>query len=821
MTSKKPLQKNKAAPMFDERTFRLMFEGHSAVMLLVEPHTGNILDANQAAVDFYGYSESKLCSMSINEINTLPPQQVAAERQKAISAERNYFVFSHRLSSGEERVVEVHSSPIALHEKQLLFSIIHDITERKQAEDLLERTHKNYEAFFNSIDDFLFVLDEQGNIIHTNKTVTDRLGYSTAELLGNSVLMVHPPERREEAGRIVGEMLAGTAEFCPVPIMAKSGLQIPVETRVTPGFWDDKPAIFGVTKDISQIKLSEEKFSKAFQSNSALMALSRFEDGAYIDVNAVFLKTLGFTRDDVIGKTSTGLHLFADAEQRNQLIEKIKQDGTVKDIELTVQTKDGSLRDGLFSADTIYIGEDLCLLTVMVDITERKRIVEALAEESARRQALFEQSPDGILIIDPQTARFLEFNTAAHQQLGYSREEFAELSILDVEVSETADQTRARIDHVIKNGRADFETLQRIKQGDVRTVHVKAQIVNVREHPVYYCIWRDVTERKQMEEALRQSDAMFQSLFEFAPDAIVAMNREGIIMRVNAQTEAMFGYRREELRGQSVEILIPERFSLRHVGHRAGYADNPYARAMGTGLKFYGRRKDRSEFPVEVSLGTLETSSETLILSTIRDVTERKQVEAELRRSKETLDIAHHALERSFEREQQLARTDALTGVHNRRFLFELAEREFEAAMRYRPPLSILMFDIDYFKNINDTFGHSMGDKVLQQITQVVRAEIRSADVIGRYGGDEFVVLLPHTSTQESLPLAERLHACIAAIQLETDKGQLSVTVSIGISQTIHQAVQPDTVEDLFLRADQALYAAKHGGRNRTVIFEK
>ena len=142
--------------------------------------------------------------------------------------------------------------------------VMTDISERKQTEDVLARTQQNYETFFNTIDEFLFVLDQQGNIIHTNSTVVERLGYTSKELFGKPVLMLHPPERREEAGRIVAEMLNGGTEFCPVPIVTKSGVQIPVETRVSHGFWDGKPVIFGVTKDIAKIKLSEEKFSKIF-----------------------------------------------------------------------------------------------------------------------------------------------------------------------------------------------------------------------------------------------------------------------------------------------------------------------------------------------------------------------------------------------------------------------------------------------------------------------------------------------------------------------------------------------------------------------------
>ncbi|MCX6067447.1 MAG: GGDEF domain-containing protein, partial [Chloroflexi bacterium] len=190
----------------------------------------------------------------------------------------------------------------------------------------------------------------------------------------------------------------------------------------------------------------------------------------------------------------------------------------------------------------------------------------------------------------------------------------------------------------------------------------------------------------------------------------------------------------------------------------------------------------------------------------------------------EELEIAHNELQKSYLREQQLARIDDLTGINNHRSLVQLAEREFDVAMRYRHPLSMMFFDIDHFKQINDTFGHLMGDQALKQMIDVVSANLRRADVIGRYGGDEFVILMPQTSAQEALPFAERIHASIATLQLKTDKGPLMLTISIGIAQTIH-ATEPgagstDTVENLLLRADQALYAAKEAGRNRTVVFD-
>ena len=193
---------------------------------------------------------------------------------------------------------------------------------------------------------------------------------------------------------------------------------------------------------------------------------------------------------------------------------------------------------------------------------------------------------------------------------------------------------------------------------------------------------------------------------------------------------------------------------------------------------------------------------------------------AELLRAQGELEAAHRELQQSFVQQQQLALIEDLTGINNHRSLLQLAKREFDVAMRYQPPLSMIFFDIDNFKQINDTFGHVVGDEALKKTIQVVCAKLRSADLIGRYGGDEFVVLLPQTSAQDALPLAERIHASIAEMRLDTDKGPLTLTISIGIAQSLHGSSQTDTVEDLLLRTDQALYAAKQAGKNCTVIFE-
>ncbi|MCX6225617.1 MAG: PAS domain S-box protein [Bacteroidia bacterium] len=225
---------------------------------------------------------------------------------------------------------------------------VSDISERKQFEKLLQQTRHNYETFFNTIDEFLFVLDEQGNIIYTNITAINRLGYTQEELYGKSVLMIHPSERREEAGRIVGEMLSGLTEFCPIPVITKSGVQIPVETRVSHGFWDGKPAIFGVTKDISKVRLSEEKFSKVFYLNPSACGLSDLDNHEYIEVNKAFYTLLGFDKDEVIGKAAFDLGILTN-ETQNSIILKEDSIGKVTNVEANLKAKNGDIKHVLLS----------------------------------------------------------------------------------------------------------------------------------------------------------------------------------------------------------------------------------------------------------------------------------------------------------------------------------------------------------------------------------------------------------------------------------------------------------------------------------------
>lgn len=170
---------------------------------------------------------------------------------------------------------------------------------------------------------------------------------------------------------------------------------------------------------------------------------------------------------------------------------------------------------------------------------------------------------------------------------------------------------------------------------------------------------------------------------------------------------------------------------------------------------------------------------------------------------------------RLFQEVQSLALTDPLTGLHNRRSIFELGKIEFSRAHRMKRAFCCMMLDLDHFKSINDKYGHQVGDHVLQEFARRCKSSVREVDIVGRYGGEELIIVMPETDLQSALPVAERLRKRIADTPLDAGTHKVNATVSIGVAQKDNNTLQFET---LIARADQALYIAKHRGRNQVAI---
>lgn len=316
-----------------------------------------------------------------------------------------------------------------------------------------------------------------------------------------------------------------------------------------------------------------------------------------------------------------------------------------------------------------------------------------------------------------------------------------------------------------------------------------------RRREAVYALERANAELERVAERTAQlqlSEARARAFMNTAMDAVVVIDGTSRILEFNPAAERMFAYRGEEVIGQSLSLLVPEELRAAHEAYVVRAGGRTDVRFMGQGREVQGRRRDGSRFPIEVTVGSAHGAHGILHVGIIRDITERKEAEWQL---------------------QRLATVDGLTGVFNRRALMEQGEQLFALARRYDWDLAVMMLDADHFKAVNDNYGHHVGDAVLKLLASCAGALLRSTDVLGRLGGEEFGIILPETDVEGACQLGERLLQEIRANSLRLDDGrELRFSVSIGVA---NRGGADADLDALFRRADAALYAAKRGGRDR------
>jgi len=348
-------------------------------------------------------------------------------------------------------------------------------------------------------------------------------------------------------------------------------------------------------------------------------------------------------------------------------------------LELYGLRKDGTEFPVDIMLSPLQVEEQPLVLAVVRDITRRKIAEQErdLQAKLAREQAaLLELAHDPIIVRDLDN-RITFWSRGAEEKYGWKRAEV--LGKLAHTLLETQfPQSAESVDEALRrNHYWEGEVIHKTKTGG-RIVVASRRVLQMDadgKPAAIFEINNDVTDRKKTEEALQRSEQRLRSLFEFSPDAIVVTDRDGRIADANAQLEKFFGYQRSELVGQLIEVLVPERFRAAHPKHRSDYMAQRRVRSMGAGLELYGRRKDGSEFPVDIMLGPMEGTEGALVLGVIRDLSQKKKDEEALRLSQqqkqyleEELQIGHQfdetigdssALKRVLKQVEDVASTDA------------------------------------------------------------------------------------------------------------------------------------------------------------------
>jgi len=454
------------------------------------------------------------------------------------------------------------------------------------------------------------------------------------------------------------------------------------------------------------------------------------------------------------------------------------------------------------AADYILKDRPTRLPTAIRRALEEKALREerVRVEESLKLfRLLVDQSNDSIQVVDLETMCFLDVNARACMSLGYSREELLSMRVYDIDP--TVDESvRARLDHTLrKSGSAVFQTLQRRKDGSTFPVEVSMKYVHL-DRSYVVCAIRDITERKEAEEALLFKTALLEAQSETTIDGILAVDESDHIVLVNKQFGLHFGVPDELL--SSEDDLVVRKYVTDQVESPDAFIEK---------VKYlYSHRDEKSRDEFKLKSGkTFDRYSAPLVDSKgrhrgriwyFRDITDRKTAE---------------------ERVQYLAYYDALTGLPNRTLLQDRLTKALASARRQKDKVALLFLDLDRFKDINDSFGHALGDLLLQEVAKRLERCVREQDTVARLNvarlnGDEFLIVLTGVKDISDAAVAAKRFMDTMTVEFAVQGHSLGMTCSLGISIFPEHGADSET---LIKNADAAMYCAKNQGRNNFQFF--
>lgn len=546
----------------------------------------------------------------------------------------------------------------------------------------------------------------------------------------------------------------------------------------------------------------EAKFYAAFHGSPDAMVINRTRDGLILDVNRAYERFFGYERAELIGHTALELGLIGRPELRPLFIERLLREGKVQDMPWVSRTKRGELRDVLQSAYVVAIDGETHHVTIIRDVTDAQRAEKALRQSEERLRQAVRVSDIGIFDHDHRTDSIY---WSAQQRAIYGFDA-TETPTLEKYLAAVHPGDRDWIEAAVRQahtpgGAGSFDVEHRIvrRDGEVRWIVTRARTFFEGEGH-QSCAVRtvgattDITERKRAEQDLRVAATAFESR-----EGLIITDANGVIVKVNQAFHELTGYAAPEAIGQRPAILRSDR-------QDAGFFQAMWRAIAGNGMwqgEIWNRRKNGDVFPAWLSISAVRgTHGEiTHYVANFSDISEKKAAEEEIR---------------------NLAFFDVLTRLPNRRFLMERLQRVLAASGRSGHYGALLFIDLDHFKNLNDTRGHAVGDRLLLEVAYRLQAVVRASDIVARLGGDEFVVVLDELGhgEQHAATVAESVgNKVLSALRQPYLLTGQETLVSASVGVCIFRGDR-DELDELLKRADTAMYQAKKGGRNALRFFD-
>lgn len=746
---------------------------------------------------------------------------------------------------------------------------------RYHTENLVRRREARLRRLAESMLDVIMETDASDHLVYISPSARVVFGYEPESLLGQSLFtaeMVHPEDLECVKAEIAAIHHAGEEGGAhqwkqEYRIRHADGHYVWVESHTRFVFDEASNFVTAVTttRDIGTrkqveetLRHSEEKYRRLFENTLAGIYRTTLKDGKVVEANAALREMTGYTEIEGVDASQ----LYADPLERQAMIAQLIEKGEVRNFETIFRRKDGTIFWGSLSA-SLYQAEDY-LEGVLIDISERKRAEAELEQSLSVLQATLESTQDGILAVDV-VGRPINYNRQFLEMWQQSDDVMSASEQID-RIAHLADKTidpegfLRRLQEIYQQPDLESYDVIHLKDGRIFERYGKAQRLGNR---IVGRVWnlRDITRRRQAEEALQRSlsenqqatsrlTAIVAELERRAQEATL-LNKMGDMLQTCNSPEEVYAV---------VERIAPQLFP-----HEAGtLAIQNENRTLVEVVAQWGQPDLREEvFSTEMcwalrrgqmhieensqgrplcrrmltrpslnylcvplmahgeSLGILHVQSDPAQNGKNGQRGESAPLLTESRQQltiniaeRVALSLSNIRLRDSLQRQ---AIHDPLTGLFNRRYMNEALDHEIRRARRRRQPLSIIMLDIDHFKNYNDTYGHQAGDLLLQEMALFLQSNVRAEDIICRYGGEEFTVILPGATLEDAIRRSEQIWEGVKCLEVEYHGRILpSVTLSLGVTELNDS--HGNAIEALLRDADDALYQAKASGRNRVMV---
>jgi diguanylate cyclase (GGDEF)-like protein/PAS domain S-box-containing protein len=657
-------------------------------------------------------------------------------------------------------------------------------------------------TLINTLPDLVWLKDVDGIYIACNRRFVDFVGLRHGDIVGKTDFDIMEKEQADlyrrydlKALEIDGPSL--NEEWITFAI---DGHRERVETIKTPmrGRSGKLIGVLGIARDITQreraetaLRDSETKYRALFESAGDGIYLQDLN--GLIDCNENGARIFGLARQDLVGRMPSELAPFFQANGRTssdlekELIASALH-GKSQTFEWCAKRADGILVDLEISLNPVQYQGKACVQANVRDITERKYVEQQLRQQMRFSDAVIASLPGIFYILNPQ-GKFLQVNSAFYTVTGYTAAELPSLSMLDLFDGIHRQIITKRIAAVFETGSSWAEADIRKKDGSKLPYYFSGRLAQFDNQPYLVGLGIDITERRQAEANLQ----ITASVFHNSNDGILITDHDNCIVDVNPAFTRITGYQKEEVLGLNPKILQSGRHDSQHYSRM-------WSEVTETNSwrgEIWNRRKCGEVYAELLSISVIRGNDGSVIrhVGVFSDISHIKAHEEKLAR------IAHH---------------DSLTGLPNRSLLPDRLRQAINHSKRHGGIVAVCYLDLDGFKYINDTFGHTVGDHVLMEVANRLTRVVRSGDTVARLGGDEFVVLLQGSQREEECHTTLQRLLAVVADPMIIEGNEIMVGTSIGVC--IYPTIEADG-ETLLSYADQAMYVAKRSGKNQFHIW--